>query len=187
VSNSGADKILPPRKGNGEFIQTQESAERDAKAARMRAQGWSLLRISDELGYGSEANVHRALKRLKEHVTRPAAEELIEHELAILDNSIDRVLAVLAEHHVMVSHGRVMRTENEDGTPGTPLVDHDMVLKAVTTLQRLTESRRKLLGLDAATKTEISGDAVTVDPAIANLIAQAKGRALATKAEASSN
>lgn len=170
-----------PRDGGGQFIKTQESAERDAKAARMRSQGWSFQRISDDLGYGDEANVRRALKELRKEAVLPAAQELVSHELAILDHLIDRVSDVLAQEHLVVQHGRVvlMGDKPAEGEEDDrhPLIDHDPILKAAATLQRLTESRRKLLGLDSATKLDVTSHVVDPkDLAIQDMISAAKAR-----------
>lgn len=169
------------RDGGGQFIQTQQGAERDARAARMRAQGWSLLRISDELGYGSESNVRRALEKLKEKVVLPAAAELVAHELSILDHLIDKVMDVLAQDHLVVQHGRVVlmgeKPETGEEDDRRPIIDHEPIIKAATTLQRLTESRRKLLGLDAAVKVDATVHNVDQnDLAIQDLISQARAR-----------
>jgi hypothetical protein len=169
------------RDGGGQFIQTQDGAERDAKAARMRAQGWSLQRISDELGYGGKQNVSRALEKLRERTVLPAAQELVAHELSILDHLIDKTMEVLGQDHLVVQHGRIV-LQGEKPAEGEqderkPLVDHDLTMKAVATLQRLTESRRKLLGLDAAVKVDLTQTTVDEqDLAIRDMISAARAR-----------
>lgn len=176
------------RDGGGQFIKSQESAERDARAAKMRAQGWSLQRISDELGYGGKQNVARALDALKESVTLPAATELVSHELAMLDHLIDRTMEVLAQDHLVVQHGRVVLLGEKPGEGEEdnrrPIIDTDPILRAVTTLQRLTESRRKLLGLDAAVKVDATVHSTDQqDLAIRDLIGAAKARNALAQAE----
>jgi hypothetical protein len=191
------------RDGRGRWIRGVESIERDREALRMRGIGWSLPRISDELGYGGKGNVSTALKRAKDDVIRPATQELIDQEIANLDHLIDRAIEVLERNHVTVSHGRVITqivqpaVRCEDAAcPGdstchlctpavhAPVLDDGPTLQAVATLQRLYESRRKLLGTDAATKIDATVHEVTQeDLAINDLLSAAKARnALAAEA-----
>jgi len=138
------------RDGNGYWIQTVESAERDAEAARLRSRGLTYRKIAATLGI-DVAVAHRAVARaMKAIVAEPAADAQAV-ELERLDTLHVRALEVMERHHVAVSNGRVVSLD------GVALQDDGPVLAAINTLIRISESRRKLLGLDSPTKTQISG------------------------------
>lgn len=163
------------RDANGGFIQTVEGAERDAQACLYRSRGWSLQRISDELGYGSASNVRRAILAVKDAVIRPAGVELVAQELAQLDYLRDKAMEVLERHHIRVDHGRVVTTG--EGEDKQPLLDDGPILQAINTIAKLDESRRKLLGLDAAQKVDATVHEVTQeDLALSELIREKRAR-----------
>ena len=164
---------MAKRDGRGRYVRQVASIDRDAEALRLRAQGWSLQHISDQLGYGGKGNVHDALERAKADVIDTPARELVAQELANLDYLIDVTLGVLHANHVTVSHGRLITMDD-----GSPLPDHGPVMQAVNTLKGLYESRRKLTGVDAALKLEATvHETDQTDLAIAELIRDAEARA----------
>jgi hypothetical protein len=144
VIQSGRDR-------QGRWHRTLEGAERDAQAVRMRTAGHSLQQISDYLEYGGTSNVHRAIKRVLAETVQEPAEELRQMELDRLDALAQRVWAVLEAQHVTVSNGRIVYLGSE------PLADDAPVLNAVDRLVKISESRRKLLGLDAPAKVQSEG------------------------------
>jgi hypothetical protein len=87
---------------------------------------------------------------LAETVQEPA-DDLRQMELDRLDALAQRVWAVLETQHVTVSNGRIVYLGNE------PLADDAPVLNAVDRLVKISESRRKLLGLDAPAKVQSEG------------------------------
>lgn len=178
---TGSTHVRQHRGANGRWVKGIESVERDAEACRLYERGWSQQRISDELGYGGKSNVSQALKRARQEVIRPAAQEMVDRELNVLEYLIDQALEILERNHVTVSHGRVIRlgAAPEEGEPDTrePLLDDGPTLQAIATLQRLYESRRKLMGTDAAQKVDATVHEVTEqDLAIRDLISQAKAK-----------
>lgn len=141
----------PGRGGDGKFTRTAETAERDARACELRGQGKSYRQISKELGYASMDGAYRAVQRcLAEIVAEPAAEAL-KMELERLDTMHAAAMRVLEGKHLTVSNGRVVMLNDQ------PLPDDGPVLQAIDRLVRISESRRKLLGLDAAKKVDVSG------------------------------
>lgn len=164
MTDSGKTRKAQPRAGNGAFVATIETAERQAKAAQLRSRGWPYRKIADELGI----NVHQAhddVKAAMRAIVEKPAQDVRAYELARLDSELDRLNAmeesvqrVLERKHFTVSNGRIIYLGDE------ALEDDGPVLAAVDRLIRIEESRRKngesrrkLLGLDEPVKTQISG------------------------------
>lgn len=161
------DHRNPGRSGKGKFIRTPESAERDAEACRLRGLGHNYGEIAEQLGYEDASGAWRAVDRaLKATVQEPAA-HLRTIELARLDLLQRKAWDVLVAEHVVVNQGRVV----VDLDTGVPLVDHGPVLAAIDRLLKISESRRKLLGLDAPARVEmITAD--DIDREVAKLAAE---------------
>jgi len=179
---SGADTRKPRRQtqrtGSGRFLKTEESAQRDAQALRLKARGLSLQQISDRLGYGGHANVSRALDRAVQSIVGPDARLYYEQQMLTLDDLTVKVYDILDGEHPLVSDGRVVRDED-----GNAYLDPDMTLKATDRLLRILERRAKLLGLDAAIKMEATVHQVDqVDVGLAELIRDARAKAAAATA-----
>jgi hypothetical protein len=138
------------RDGDGKFIRTVETAERDAKAARMRSRGMSYRDIARALEIDVKT-AHTAVKHAMQDVVREAAEDAVQFELDRLDEMHRAALKVLERHHIVVSNGQVVRLDGE------ALQDDGPVLSAIDRIVRISESRRKLLGLDQPAKTQVSG------------------------------
>lgn len=158
---TGTDLVHVPGRGrNGRFTRTLESQERDAQACRMRAAGHSFAEIGLHLGYGSAAHAHRAIKRVMTETIAEPADDLrrteldrLDRELVKLDALERRVAGVLDAAHVTVSNGRVMYLDGQPLPDDAPLLSAvDRLVKITESRTRISESRRKLLGLDAPTK-----------------------------------
>jgi hypothetical protein len=135
-------------------------AERRARAIALRAEGQSWDTIAEALGYKSRGaactDVARALDaRLKEQAL--AADQLREVELERLETMEREVWVVLRRRHVTVSGGKIVYDEPAAGEEPRPLVDDGPVLAAVDRLNRISERRAKLLGLDSPVKVEQGG------------------------------
>lgn len=83
--------------------------------------------------------------------------ERLEAELLRLDELEVRAKQVLDRHHITVNNGRVITIDDE------PLLDDGPVLQAIDRLVKIEDARRKnnaeqrrLLGLDAPTKSEVT-------------------------------
>jgi DNA-binding transcriptional MerR regulator len=151
------------RDARGKYIYTPESAERDARAADLRAEGWTLQQIADHLGYQDRTAVRRGIQQALKAIVKAPAEKLLQQEATRLDSLYEEALEILQRDHVMVSHGRVVY-----GDDGQPLRDDGPKLQAIDRLVKVRESYRKLLGLDQPTKVQVSGgvkyEVVGVDP-----------------------
>jgi hypothetical protein len=140
----------PGRGHNGQYTRTEETAERDAEAARLRSRGWSYQQIADELGYAHHSNARKAVKRALEAIVAEPAEDLRQIELGRLDAMWQIALAVLERYHVTVSNGRLITIG------GKPLEDDGPVLAALDRLLKIQERRARLLGLDAPARTHVT-------------------------------
>lgn len=138
----------------GQFVRTADTAERDAEAARLRARGRSYLAIATELGYVDHAGARKAVQRALVAIVAEPAEEVRALQLEQLDRLTAAALAVLERNHVTVSHGRIIRDDEDK-----PLLDDGPVLTAIDRLLKIQERRAKLLGLDAPARHEV----VTLD------------------------
>lgn len=138
------------RDHNGRWIRTGDHAERDAEATRLRALGHTYIEIADQLGYADHAGARKAVQRALVATVAEPAEEVRALQLEQLDKLALAAWAVLERAHVTVSHGRIIRDENEQ-----PLLDDGPVLAAIDRLLKIQERRAKLLGLDAPARHEV--------------------------------
>ena len=127
-----------------------QTAERDAEAARLRSRSMSYRQIAAALGIDVAA-AHAAVQRALHDTLAEPAGDVRALELEKLDRAERAVLAVLERRHLTVSHGKVI------SVGGEPLEDDAPVLAAADRLVRISESRRKLLGLDSPVKVNLSG------------------------------
>lgn len=155
--------LTPVHAGNGDFTRSPETVARDAEAARMRSRSMTYQQIGDALGVSRQAAHQMVQRAMAETLAEPAA-AVRQFELDKLDAAERLVLAALDRKHYVVSHGKVIRF----GEDADALEDDGFVLSAVAHLIRISESRRKLLGLDAPQKVEQTGEftyqLVGVDP-----------------------
>lgn len=129
------------------------AADRRQRALELRKAGASYRAIGATLGV-SEAQAHRdvqdALARLAELELTSAA-ELRALEMARLDDLALTAARILAATHPLVSGGKVLSGFTSEGKP-IGLTDDGPKLAAIRELRLISESRRKLLGLDAPAK-----------------------------------
>jgi hypothetical protein len=128
----------------------EKAAERRVQALDLRKAGASYRAIAATLGINEKTaynDVRRALQTLAE-LELTSAEELRTLELARLDKLTIEAARVLAATHPYVSGGKVLPNLADDGPK----------LQAIDRLLRISESRRKLLGLDAPPKVPLNPD-----------------------------
>ncbi len=141
------------------------TAERDAQAARLRAtRRLSYRAITAEMGYGSVSRAYEAVQRAITSAPVESGAELRKVELDHLDELTARAWAVIGAEHLVVNGQGVVEWN------GDTLTDDGPKLAAIRLLVTISESRRKLLGLDAEQKVSLSGgvryELVGVDPAL---------------------
>lgn len=139
------------RSPKGAYERRINTAERDAQAARLRAQHLTYDQIATELGYADRGHAYQAVQRALLAAVKEPAEELRQLELERLDTLARTCEGILARHHVMVSHGRIIKDDD-----GQVLLDDGPVMQAVDRLLKIQERRAKLLGLDTPVKADVT-------------------------------
>jgi len=147
------------RNGRGQWITTTDQVMIDAEAARLRSRSLSYAQIAAEMGCGEETARERVGRALAS-ITREPAADLITMELAKLDRLERSVIKVLESFHYVVNEGRIIKRRDPASRKMVELEDDAPVLAAAKVLKDLSESRRKLLGLDSSTKVNVSGGVV---------------------------
>lgn len=147
-----------PRNGRGRYTRSPATAERDAEAARMRANGSTYDQIATALGFSTRTNARRAIQRALAATVREPADELRQLELVRLDALWVEATKVMTAEHLTVNHGKVVEVD------GVPLKDDGPVLSAIDRLLKIMERRAKLVGLDAPAKVQVmSLDAIDAE------------------------
>jgi len=129
-----------------------ETSVRDAEAARMRSRSMTYQQIADALGVSKPSAFAMVQRAIASVLTEPA-ESAVAFELQKLDAQERDILERLEKRHFVVSNGRLISI----GDPPLPLEDDDFALRAHALLLRVAERRARLLGLDSATKLDVSG------------------------------
>lgn len=150
------------RKHDGKWIRDNDTVTDDAEAARLRGEGLSYKQIAQRMGCTKSTAFERVHRAWRDTLTEPA-EQARAVELARLEDAHDAALAVLLRDHITVSHGRIIVDDD-----GQPILDDGPRLAAIDRIRALSESRRKLLGLDAPTR--VSVDAENLGREVADLL-----------------
>jgi hypothetical protein len=140
-----------------------ETMERDAEALALFRDGLSYRQIAGKLGWRNQASAFQAVRRaIADHhlLSSPEKRGLEEERLDSLVRLFDRVAR--SEHLAFSSSGSVVLHPET----GTPLIDDAPVVQAGLALLRVSESRRKLRGLDAPRQVEVR----TIDEIDARLL-----------------
>ena len=121
------------------------TAERRQKVAMLRKAGATQQAIADALGV-SKATVCRDLEHLLEQLTIGPAQELVAWELAMINDAQKAIWQKVQQGH----------------------------LGAGENFRKLSESRRKLLGLDAPTKVDLGVPDVDLNAAVTEIMASVR-------------
>lgn len=124
------------------------AAERRQQALELRKQGQSYRALATALGV-SVSTAHTAIQQALAELAELEHESAAEYramELERLDTLTVEAWRVLSVTHPLVSGGKVIKGYADDGPK----------LGAIDRLLRISESRRKLLGLDAPAKTALT-------------------------------
>jgi|SRR5215469_7168782 len=147
------------------------SAELAAEAARLRARGLTLRQIAAEQ-HTSSGRVYERLMRAYQAVMVEAVDQLRRTECDRLDMVIAKLWDIVDRRHIAHGNGRPVMVlvgyeTHEDGTERLDdsgkripryetLEDDGPKMAALNSIVRASESKRKLLGLDAPTRTAIT-------------------------------
>src|SRR5882672_7332775 len=135
----------PARTSKGRWVRTVETAERDGEAARMRAQGSNLREIAEAMGWATEEGARQAVMRAVQAAAADGGEELLALRRAELQAMRRHAWDVVrAPGYVTSPKGDLVL-----GPDGEPMPDQPARLSALNTLVKVSESERRLLGLDA--------------------------------------
>jgi len=148
---------------------TVADRERDAKALSLRARGYTHRQISAQLGWKSPASAVGACTRAMQDMYREDIDKWRQIELDKLDDLTREAWDAMQEAHYLVSQGKVVKDDD-----GTMLVNAvDKVSQLGTLLLKISESRRKLLGIDAPPQKAPTPD--NLDAEIETLVKQLSG------------
>jgi len=152
--------------------ETIRCAERDARACRLRAQGHDWQEIADELGYNSKGHARDAVRRALLETLQAPADELRAVELLLHEQAIRKCFDIInAPQPLLDRAGRPVTLLGEDGEEYA-CDDQGIIVQALNALQKFSESRRKMMGLDAPIKTISANARITLsdlqEMAIAN-------------------
>lgn len=139
-----------------------ETDRRVHEAIQMRLQYKTWTQIAEALGWNTHTAAFEAVRReqyRRRAMVDESLDEMRERETERLEALGMAALRVLETKHYAVSGGTVVTRENPVTGEVTEMLDDGPALAAVNTLVKVSESLRKLLGLDAATKVDA---AVTV-------------------------
>ena len=133
--------------------------KRDREAARLKAMGWSLEDIAEELGLTDRATGDFDPRRAAAAVKRGLS---LVHQVTIDDKRLEQlqhyemmkrhIWDSLNSEHVLVQQGRVI-FHNE-----MPVEDKRFALECFDRLNRIEESISKLLGTQAAQRFSVEAD-----------------------------
>lgn len=151
------------RTGKGRFDRTIDTAEKDAEAACLKAQGLTYNQIAEQLGYHDRSGAHKAVQRALRAVPAASVAELRTLETERLDAIEAKAWEVVGAVHYKVSNsGKVVMDPDTD----RPLIDPAPTIAALTLLVKLSARRSALAGLDAPTRSEVE---ITLEQATAVL------------------
>lgn len=180
------DLYRPTHGGDGRFVGSEAAQKRRREAVKLRLTGMSYTRIAEALGYADSATAYNAVKMELAQTKREDADELREIEAQRLDGLQEVMVGVLRANHVVVSvtRGQVVI----DQRTLEAVQDHAPVMNAVDRLLRISESRRKLLGIDAPPQVQRVDVTVTevsqADVEFREMVNEERARRAAAKAGA---
>jgi hypothetical protein len=156
-----------------------EHVARDAEAVKLRAEGLNYQQIADRLGWANKTTAYRSVERALKDILVPGVEELRKLEAERLDELRRKAYEVLTADHVVTQHGRIVTDDD-----GQPVKDHEPVLKAIDRLLKVSVEYRKLFGIDAPVKADITVHQVDVeDLALMEIIREAQAANAAREAQ----
>lgn len=133
---------------------TTADRDRDVRAVELARRGLTYDQIAAQMGYRDRSGAYRAVQRGLTDAYRESADALTQLEMERL-NALTRLFEkIIATKHYAVSlgSGKVVMDPLD---PRQPLQDDGPALAAGLALLRVSESRRKLRGLDAPSRSRV--------------------------------
>ncbi len=149
---------------------TIDTAVRDARAARLRAEGKHYRTIATIEG----CSLGEAHNRVRRAIAAVPVEAVIELR-RVEDERLDEMWRVAWDHlhtdHVLVQQGRVIK----DPTTGEPMIDQAGKLAALDRLLSIQKRRSDLWGLDTVARERLGLDlrALEIEEAKVDIVRQA--------------
>lgn len=136
----------------------RHNAEKHAEEARLmyqdRLDGMTFRAIAAK----HDCSIRKVQRRLNTYVPQlleGPATVYRNAEVGKLDELEEKLWKILDKEHLMISHGKVMKIEDETGEL-VPVHDDMPRLSAIDRLLKVADRRAKLLGLDMPTRTELN-------------------------------
>lgn len=121
------------------------AAERDAHVVELKRSGLTFEQIGRQLGVSKQV-VHRRFQRAVTLIRATAVEEWRQQQLSEIETDRELTREIFNAHHPVVSNGKVFDELDDDGPK----------LAALAHLAKLRAQEQDVLGLKAATKSEVS-------------------------------
>jgi len=129
-----------------------KAAERERRALELRQLRVPFRQIAIELGVADASYAYRIyIRALKKHVPKVLLEAEVTQLLDDLDRQVLEIRQLMARKHYVVSTSGKLITSPD----GEYLDDDGFKLQAQALLLKVNESRRRLVGADAPTRTRI--------------------------------
>ncbi len=153
--------------------QREQVARREAQVLQLKIAGATFEQIGRQQvppisRQAAERIYYRAMRRITEE-DRETARKLEEQRL---DRLLVEAYSVLRTPHYVLWNGAVVMRVPSPGAPPVELLDDGPRLAAIDRLLRISESRRKLLGLDAPTRHEHEWTVSEIDRELAKVQAE---------------
>jgi hypothetical protein len=135
------------RGGNGRFLRSIGSIDRDREAAQLIAQGWTYERAADHLGYPDKSACWRGVQQVRREAALMdgSSEQVRQRQLAELAELRQRIWQQVTDPAPAVDRvGRIVR----DGA-GNVVYDAQALAAAEALLIRLSEREGRIRGSDA--------------------------------------
>lgn len=128
--------------------------ENDIRAIDLRRRGLTYEQIATQLGFRAASSAYEAVQRGLAEAFRESAEALTQLEAERLDalRRLFERIAATKHYAVSLGSGKVIM---DPANPGQPLTDDGPAMQAGLALLRVSESWRKLKGLDAPAKSRV--------------------------------
>jgi hypothetical protein len=131
---------------------TVAAMEQDARALDLHYRGVTYRKIAAHLGWKNQASAFEAVRRAIADGYRLSAEDARRVEDERLDELVRAFSQVMGRRHYVATASGKIALHPETGEP---LIDDGPVIAAGLALLRVSESRRKLRGLDSPVKHEV--------------------------------